>query len=75
MKHSLDHSLIEETRNKILMKRVELDKQTVNTVSKGVSCYLTRDYMQKVAIYLGLELSMRFKQRTEANYAPTNFLP
>jgi len=35
MRHILDHSLIEEARNKILMKRVELDKQTVNTVSKG----------------------------------------
>ena len=35
MRHSLDHSLIEETRNKILMKRVELPKQIVNTVSKG----------------------------------------
>lgn len=34
MRHSLDHNLIEETRNKILMKKVELDKQTINTVSK-----------------------------------------
>lgn len=35
MRHSLDHSLIEETTNKILMRRVELDKQIANTVSKG----------------------------------------
>lgn len=33
-RHSLDHELIGEARNKILMKRTELDKQTVNTVLK-----------------------------------------
>lgn len=35
MRHSLEHNLTKEARNKILIKKVDLDKQTVNTVSRG----------------------------------------
>ena len=35
MRLNLNYTLIEETRNKILIKEIELDKQTVHTVSQG----------------------------------------